>query len=297
VQINLELADFMSPGSALASHLYGLGSHAMQPMLMARGAICLLMLAACTGPDSTEPVSPTVINLPDPKPQPKPVEPVDGVLEIGTGDRSTLTVQAFYDADKNDERGSQEIALERAGLRLTPVKDGPNGTEKTGPGRIVRTTKDGVLIARIPSGLYSLEFVNVVSPGDDPNAAQWVLTAQERIEIKDKDQSLDLPAFCLIETIIQPAPTGVCTPEYNLKPRASLAAVPEEVQAGQTSILRFRADDEAIVTLEPFGVVESFRVTGFFERDVQPTQTTTYILRAKNAFGTQEIPATVKVMP
>ncbi len=268
----------------------------MQPMLMARGIIFLVMLAACTGPDPTEPVSPTVINLPDPKPQPKPLEPVDGVLEIGTGERPTLTVRAFYDANKDDERGATELPLERAGLRLTPVKDGPNGPEKTGPGRIVRTTKDGVLVARVPSGLYNLEFVNIRSPGDDPNAALWVLTAREGIEI-NKDQSLDLPAFCQIQTIIQPAPTGVCTPEYDLKPRASLAAVPEEVKAGQTSTLRFRADDESVVTLEPFGVVESFRVTGFVEREVQPTQTTTYTLRAKNAYGTREIPATVKVLP
>jgi hypothetical protein len=256
----------------------------------------VLVLAACTGPDATEPVSPTVINLPDPKPQPKPVEPVDGVLEIGTGERPTLTVHAFYDADKNDERGLEEVALERAGLRLTPVKNGPNGPEKTGPGRIVRTTKDGVLTARVPPGLYNLEFVGVVSPGDNPNAALWALTAQEGIEI-NKDQSLDLPAFCLVETIIQPAPTGVCRPEYDLKPRASLAAVPKEVSAGQISTLRFRADDESIVTLEPFGVVESFRATGFFERPVQLTQTMTYTLRAKNAYGTQEIPVTVKVTP
>jgi hypothetical protein len=294
--LNFEQCGFMSFTLVLCSHLCGLGSHAMQPMLMARGAILLLMLAACAGPDVPEPVSPAVINLPDPKPEPKPVEPVDGVLEIGTGDRPTLTVHAFYDADKNDERGLKEIALERAGLRLTPVKNGPNGPEKTGPGRIVRTTKDGVLTARVPSGLYNLEFVSVVSPGDDPNAALWALTAQEGIEI-NKDQSLDLPAFCLVETIIQPAPTGVCTPEYDLKPRASLAAVPKEVSAGQISTLRFRADDEAIVTLEPFGVVESFLVNGFFERPVQPTQTMTYTLRAKNAYGTQEIPVTVKVTP
>jgi hypothetical protein len=270
----------------------------MQPMLMARGAILVLMLAACTGPEATEPVSPTVINLPDPKPQPKPVEPVDGVLEIGTGDRPTLTVNVFYDADKNDERGPEEIALERAGLRLTPVKAGPNGPEKTGPGRIVRTTEDGVLIARVPPGLYNLEFVNIFSPGEDPNAALWASTAAEGILIEDqKDKSLALSAFCQVETKVQSSPVGVCTPEYDLKPRAFLAAIPTEIQAGQDSKLSYRADDESVVTLEPFGVVESFRVYGFFEREVQPTQTTTYTLRAKNAYGTREIPVTVKVIP
>ena len=267
----------------------------MQP-LMARGAILLLILAACTGPDAPEPVSPAVINLPDPKPQPKPPEPVDGVLEIGTGDRPTLTVRAFYDANKNDERDASEIPLERAGLRLTPVKDGPNGSEKTGPGRIVRTTKEGVLTARVPPGLYNLEFVNIRSPGEDPNAALWASSAAEGIEINE-DQSLDLSAFCQVETKVQPSPIGVCTPEYDLKPRAFLSVIPEEIQAGQGSKLRYRTDDEAIVTLEPFGEVESFRETGFFERDVQPTQTTTYILRAKNAYDTREIPATVKVAP
>jgi hypothetical protein len=271
----------------------------MQPMLMARGAIflvvCLSMLAACTGPDATTPVSPTVINLPDPKPQPTPVEPVDGVLEIGTGDRPTLTVQVFYDADKNDVRGPEEVALEQAALRLIPVKDGEFGFEKTGPGRIVRTDKNGVLVARIPPGLYNLEFVKFLNPGEDP---KWVSTALEGILIEDqKDQSLNLSAFCEVKTKVQPGPIGVCTPEYDLKPRASLAAVPPEIQSGQTSTLRFRADDESIVTLEPFGVVESFRATGFFERDVQPTQTMTYILQAKNAYATTEIKATVTVKP
>jgi hypothetical protein len=271
----------------------------MQPMLMVQGAIfsliCSLTFVACTGPDPTEPVSPTVINLPDPKPQPKPVEPVDGVLEIGTGDRPTLTVHVFYDANNDDARGPEEIALERAGLRLTPVKNGPNGPEKMGPGRIVRTTKDGVLVARVPPGLYNLEFVKIVSPGEEP---KWASTAAEGLLIEDqKDQSLDLSAFCQVETIVQPSPVGVCTPEYDLKPRASLDAIPTEIQAGQTSTLNYRADDEATVMLEPFGAVESFRVTGFFERPVHPTQTTTYTLRAKNAYGIREIPATVKVTP
>ena len=269
----------------------------MQPLFL---LICLLLFAACTGPDVTEPVSPTVINLPDPKPlpnpQPKPPEPIDGVLEIGTGERPTLTVHAFYDADKNDVRGPNEIALERAGLRLTPVKDGLNGPEKTGPGRIVRTNKEGILLARIPSGLYSLEFVNVFSPGSDPNAALWASAAQERIEIKDKDQSLDLPAFCLDKTVIQPSPVGDCIPEYDLKPRAYLAAIPP-TEPGGISKLRYRVDDEATVTLEPFGLVESFKETGFFERNVQPKVTTTYVLRAKNAYGTREIPVTVTVSP
>ena len=219
------------------------------------------------------------------------------MLEIGTGERPTLRVRAFYDADKNYLRGPDEIALERAGLRLTPVMDGPNGSEKTGPGRIVRTSKEGVLLARIPAGLYSLEFVNILSSGSDPNAALWASAAEERIEIKDKDQSLDLAAFCQIEAKVQPVPTGQCRPEYDLKPRAFLAAVPETIQAGQTSWLRYRADDEAVVTLEPFGEVESFRETGFFERPVQPKVTTTYTLRAKNAYGTREILVTVNVLP
>jgi hypothetical protein len=297
-QINLNSADFMSPVLALASHLCGLGSHAMQPMLMARGIIFLLVLAACTAPDPTEPVSPTVINFPDLKPQPKPVEPVDGILEIGTGERPTLRVQVFYDADKNDVRGTEEVALERAGLRLIPVKDGEFGFEKTGPGRIVRTDKNGVLVARIPPGLYNLEFVNIRSPGDDPNAALWASTAVEGFLMeKQTDKSLSLSAFCEVNVEVQPSPIGVCTPEYDLKPRASLDAVPREIQAGQTSILNYRADDEAIVTLEPFGVVDSFVTRGFLERPVQPTQTKTYILRAENAYGTREIPTTVNVMP
>lgn len=286
----------MSLTLVLCSHLRGLGSHAMQPM-MARGAILLLMLAACTGPDATEPVSPTVINLPDLKPQPKPVEPVDGVLSIGTGDRPTLTVRVFYDANKDDKRGPEEVALERAGLRLTPVKDGPNGTEKIGPGRIVRTSNEGVLIARVPPGLYNLEFVNIVSPGEDPNAALWASSAIEGFLIEDqKDKSLELSAFCQVETKVQTSPVGVCTPEYDLKPRAFLAAVPP-IEPGGITTLSYRADDESVVTLEPFGEVESFRATGFFEREVQPTQTTTYTLRAKNAYGTREIPATVKIKP
>jgi hypothetical protein len=310
VQINLKSGEFMSSVLALVSHLCGLVSHAMRPMLMARATIdvlicwliCwpiwLLLLVACGSPDVSPPVSPTVITLPDLINEPKPVEPVDGVLEIGTGDnRPTLTVQAFYDADKNDLRGPEEVALERAGLRLTPVIAGEAGFEKTGPGRIVRANKAGVLLARVPPGLYNLEFVNVRSPGDDPNAALWALTAAEGVEIKDQNQSLDLPAFCLVETIIQPGPVGVCTPEYDLKPRAFLAATPTEIQAGQTSILSYRADDEAVVTLEPFGVVDSFVTRGFLERSIEPQVTTTYTLRAKNAYGTQEIPIMVKVTP
>jgi hypothetical protein len=299
---------------AMTSHLLGLGSHAMRPLLMAlsmtllmsRGAICRLllglpMLVACTGQDAPGPVSPTVIiDLPDltPKPQPEPLPAVDGLLEIGTGQRPTLRVLAFYDANQNDKREADEMPLERAGLRLTPVKDGPNGPEKTGPGRIARTDKEGVLLARVPAGMYSLEYVNILSPGDDPNAAQWASAAQERIVMEDqKDKSLNLGAFCQIEAKVQAKPLGVCTPEYDLKPRAFLAAVPKEIQAGGESILRFRADDEAVVTLEPFGVVESFRVTDFFERAVRPAQTTTYILRAKNAYASKEIPFTVEVTP
>jgi hypothetical protein len=275
-----------------------------------RWFLLVLVFVACSGQGDGVPVSPTVISLPDtnpvpnptpnPEPAPGPVPapvPVDGLLEIGSGDRPTLSIRAFYDGNKNDKREANEIPLERAGLRLTPVRDGPYGTERTGPGRIVRSTKDGVLIARIPSGLYSLEFVNILSPGGDPNAALWASAAEERIEIKDKNQNLDFAAFCQIEAKVQPAPIGICTPEYDLKPRAFLAAVPEEVQVGQSSTLRFRADDEATVTLEPFGEVESFRVSDFFERVVRPIRTTMYTLRAKNAYGSRDIPITIKVVP
>jgi hypothetical protein len=256
-------------------------------------ALVLTLTVACNEPDPAVQVSasPTVIAAP----QPKPPELVDGVLEIGTGERPTLSVHAFYDADKNDKRGPSEIALEMAGLRLTPVRDGEFGYEKTGPGRIVRTTKDGLLIARVPSGLYRLEYANLISAGEDPNAAQWA-TAEEIVSL-DKDKSLDLPAFCQVKALVQPSPVGSCTPAYDLKPRAFLAAVPEEVQAGQIATLRFRADDEASVTLEPFGEVESFRETDFFERTVKPETTTTYTLRAKNAYGTREIPVIVVVKP
>jgi hypothetical protein len=302
----------MSSVLALTSHLCGLGSPAMRFIL--KGEFLWLLLipvfVGCSGKGEGVPVSPTVISLPDtkplptptPKPIPEPVpepmpEPIDGLLEIGAGDRPSLTVRTYYDGNKNDKREANEIPLERAGLRLTPVQDGPFGTEKTGPGRIVRSTKDGVLIARIPPGLYSLEFVNILSPGSDPNAAAWASAAEERIEIKNKDQSIILAAFCQIDAKVQPAPIGVCTPEYDLKPRAFLAAVPEEVRAGQASTLRFRADDQASVTLEPFGAVESFRVSDFFERTMRPTRTTTYTLLAKNAYGVRAVPVTVNVLP
>jgi hypothetical protein len=308
VQINLKLGDFMSPVLALVSHLCGLGSHAMQPMLMARGTICLLicllLLVACTGPDATVPVSPAVIDLPDPKPQPEPqpkpepVAPVDGVLEIGTGERPTLTVRVFYDANKDGERGSKEIALERAGLRLTPVKDVPNGEEPTGPGQIVRTSKEGVLIARVPPGLYRLEFVNIVSPGADPNAALWAYSAAaERLEILGKDKLVNLWAFCQVEAKVQPSPVGVCTPQYDLRPGAFLNAEPLSINLGGQSVLEFGTYDEATVTLEPFGSIAPFRAGEVLKRSVTPTVTTKYTLKAKNAYATREIPITVEVTP
>jgi hypothetical protein len=305
-----QIGDFMSSVLALTSHLFGLGSHAMQPILMVRAAICLLVLgvlslAACTSPDVIPPVTPTVINLPDltpqPKPQPKPepVPPVDGVLEIGTGDRPTLTVRVFYDANKDGKRGSKEIALERAGLRLTPVKDGPMGMEPTGPGQIARTSTEGVLVARIPPGLYSLEFVNIVSPGKDPNAALWAYSAAaERLEILGKEDKLvNLWAFCQVETKVQPSPVGVCAPQYDLRPGAFLNAEPLSIKLGGQSMLEFGTYDEATVTLEPFGAIAPFRAGEVFKRSVTPTVTTKYIMQAKNAYATREIPVTVEVTP
>jgi hypothetical protein len=266
-------------------------------VLVFAGAIGLLMFASCSVLNVAEPATPAVIGLPDakPAPNPEPVAPIDGVLEIGTGERPTLSVHTFYDADKNDKRDPEEGALGLAGLRLTPVREGPNGPEKTGPGRLVRTTKDGLLLARVPAGMYSLEYANIISAGQDPNAAQWA--SAEAVLTLSQDQSLDLPAFCQVEARIQPGPVGVCAPEFDLKPRAFLAVVPEEVQVGEKATLRFRADDESSVTLEPFGTVESFRESDFFERIIKPTLTTTYVLRAKNAFGTREVRATVTVKP
>jgi hypothetical protein len=296
--------------SRLASHLEGLGSHAMRGSGLRFRLWCnlrvtrftpLLLLLACTNssnlPNAPLPL-PTVISIPDLKPIPEtpvPVQPVDGILEFGTGERVTLRVLAFYDANSNNRRDNAEVVLESAGLRLTPVKLGDFGPEKIGPARVVRASKEGLLIARVPVGVYSLEFVKITVAGTDPNAAQWATA--ERVLGLSQDASLELPAFCQIEARTQASPIGVCVPQYDLRPRASLAAVPEDIEVGGIAKLRFRADDDAVVTLEPFGQVESFIEIDFWERFVQPKGTTTYTLRAKNAYGTREVKATVTVQP
>jgi hypothetical protein len=292
----------MSPTSLYASHLCGLGSHAMQQLKQkVRDGVGLLavvlgfmLVVACSDPNPPALATPTTA-VPDLKPEPKP-EPIDGVLEIGTGERPTLSVTAFYDANGNDKRDATEVALEMAGLRLTPVKNVETGLQQTGPGRIVRSSKQGVLVAHVPTGLYRLGFVPVISAGSDPNAGLWVLTEQE--VLLGLNTSIDLAAFCQLDAKhIAPVPVGPCAPQYDLKPRAYLGALPEEIRPGETSILRFRTDDEASVTLEPFGEVESFKEFDFFKRLIKPEVTTTYTLRAKNAYDTQEVSVRVVVKP
>jgi hypothetical protein len=295
------------------SHGWGLGSHAMRIFLrqsLFSGFVAVISwftvgvaassLLSCAAPASA--VNPALIPILDPKPVPKPEPPdpqpdpaMDGLLELGSGERPTLSIQAFYDANSDDTRQPGEAALESAGLRLTAVRVGVKGPEKTGPGHIVRTRKDGLLIAHVPVGMYLLGFVKTTSAGSDANAAQWA--SSEILINLEADQAVDLPAFCQVEAVTQPASTGACAPKYELRPRASFAVVPDSITPGQTATLRFRTEDQAVVTLEPFGVVESFREKDFFERTVQPSVTTTYTLRAKNAYATREINVTLTVKP
>jgi hypothetical protein len=259
-------------------------------------------LLSCAAPGPS--VNPALIPIFDPKPDPKPDQPNpagDGVLELGSGERPTLSVQAFYDANSDDTRQPGEAALETAGLRLTAVRAGTKGPEKTGPGQIVRTRKDGVLMAQIPAGLYLLGFVKISGTGSDVNDVNDVNTAQwassEILINLEADRRVDLAAFCQVQAVTQPSAGGACSPKYDLQPRASFAVVPDSITPGQTATLRFRTEDQAVVTLEPFGTVESFREKGFFERSVQPLVTTTYSLRAKNAYATREIKITLTVEP
>jgi hypothetical protein len=307
-------------------------------LLGVRGAmpVVVAVLLGCAAPVPSEPATPTVVVEPDPmpgpmpdpgptptpipepipvpvpEPAPPPTPPIDGVLEIGSGpDRPTLNVQAFYDANDTGTRDRQEPPLGRAGLRLSPVRIGENGPEQTGPGRIVRADQNGNLRARLPKGLYRLEFVTILSPGPDKNAALWV-TSEWVLEL-EADGSLDLdsdgkpdlkagstlglPAFCQIATKRQPEPDGMCSPKYDLRPRAFLGINPTEITAGQTATLLYRTDDEATVRLDPFGTVETFRETDFFERVVTPETSTTYTLRAQNAYDTLEVSVRVTVNP
>ncbi|MCZ2078297.1 MAG: OmpA family protein [Bryobacteraceae bacterium] len=72
----------------------------------------------------------------------------------------------------------------------------------------------------------------------------------------------------------------------------SFVANPAEITAGGTSALSWSVENATEVTIDGIGTVEN---SG--SRDVQPQQTTTYTLRARNNTGEVTTTATVTVMP
>jgi peptidoglycan-associated lipoprotein len=80
-------------------------------------------------------------------------------------------------------------------------------------------------------------------------------------------------------------------PPPQLAPTASLTANPNTISPGQSTTLTWNTEHATDVTIDQLGQVDP---SG--SRTMQPTQSTTYHLVAKNAVGTQEATARVTVV-
>jgi hypothetical protein len=271
----------------------------MNTKIILASIITAATLAACS--------SPNVLNLEDVGAQPTLEElnaDNDSSLELSgsTGGLGNLLVRKVYDSNQNGKYDDNEPGIPDWGVRIVSVDENGNPDDAAD----VQVTPWGSgrwrgVNLKVPFGRYKIEEL-------EPSATQaqgtgWKVTGKPsrtvNVSRSNPLRAIEFAGVCLENGAVVAFPKQAdfgdwkCRASFDLLPRiGSFTATPAQIQPGGSSVLKWNVLDYSKLEITPtVGVLKGF--TG--SKNVTPSSTTAYTLKATNGFGSRTASVTVNV--
>jgi hypothetical protein len=256
-------------------------------------------LAACS--------SPTVLNLEDVGAQPTLEElnaDNDAGLELAgkPAGLGNLLVRKIYDVNQNGKYDDDEPGIPNWGVRIVSVDANGNPDDAAD----IQVTPQGSqrwrgVNLKVPFGRYKIEELEPTSTKQAGVA--WKVTGKtsRSVSVNNSNplRAIEFAGVCLENGAVVAFPKVAdfaawkCRAAFDLLPRiGSFTAEPNQIQSGGSSALKWNVLDYSSLEITPtVGVVTGF--TG--SKNVSPSSTTAYTLKATNGFGSRTASVTVKL--
>ena len=223
-------------------------------------------------------------------------------LFASTGTGVPLLIRNIYDQNRNARFDASEVAISGWGVRLTRINsDGiPLEASELQVTPEANTQRWHGLFLNVPVGRYRLEELS-------PRAlagAFWNATssASRTVDLAGTSpQAVEFSSVCLenAQALEFPDATGLdtwkCKPEFDLAPRiTSFTVSPNEVNAGARPKISWTVADRATLEInEGIGALPTW--AGSLE--LEALDSIRFTLTAKNAFGSSQAQASLRVNP
>jgi hypothetical protein len=211
-----------------------------------------------------------------------------------------LLIRNIYDQNRNGRFDPSEVALSGWGVRLTRINnDGiPLEASELQVTPEATTQRWHGLFVNVPAGRYKLEELSPrVLAGVSWNTTS---SATRTIDLAGTSpQAVEFTSVCLENAQVIGFPNAIaldtwkCKPEFDLAPRITNFTVsPNEVNAGARPKFSWTVADRATLEIdEGIGALSTW--TGSLE--LEALDSIRYTLRAKNAFGSSQAQASLRV--
>jgi hypothetical protein len=272
----------------------------MNTRMILASIITAATLAACSSPN-------TLITLEDQGPQPT-IDQIDADNDssidlAGTsGGLGKLVIRKIYDSNQNGKYDSGEAGVPNWGMRITSLY--ADGT----PSQVsdIQVTPGGPqrwrgVVLNVVYGKYTIEELTPVSTNQA--GVTWKVTgpASRTVSVTANSsvRGIEFAGACLENGAVVAFPKlrdfygWKCRANFDLLPRiGSFTAEPNQIQSGGSSALKWNVLDYSSLEITPtVGVVTGF--TG--SKNVSPSSTTVYTLKATNGFGSRTANVSVNV--
>jgi hypothetical protein len=272
----------------------------MNTRMILASIITAAALAACSSPS-------TLITPEDQGPQPT-IDQVDADNDssidlAGTsGGLGKLVIRKIYDSNQNGKYDSGEAGIPNWGVRITSLY--ADGT----PSQVsdIQVTPEGPqrwrgVVLNVVYGKYTIEELAPVSTNQA--GTTWKVTGPAsrtvNVSANSSVRGVEFAGACLENGAVVAFPKlrdfygWKCRANFDLLPRiGSFTAEPNQIQSGGSSTLKWNVLDYSKLEITPgVGVVTGF--TG--SKNVSPSSTTAYTLKATNGFGSRTANVSVNV--
>jgi hypothetical protein len=223
-------------------------------------------------------------------------------LAGSSGGLGKLVIRKIYDSNQNGKYDSGEAGIPNWGVRITSLY--ADGT----PSQVsdIQVTPEGSqrwrgVVLNVVYGKYTIEELAPV--GTNQAGTTWKVTGPTSrtvsVNANSSVRGVEFAGACLENGAVVPFPKlsdfygWKCRANFDLLPRiSSFTAEPNQIQSGGSSALKWNVLDYSSLEITPgIGALTGF--TG--SKNVSPSSTTAYTLKATNGFGSRSASVTVNV--
>jgi uncharacterized delta-60 repeat protein len=272
----------------------------MKSKLIIASLIAAATLAACSSPIA--PIAPEDLGV-----QPTLTElnaDNDSSLELSgtTGGLGNLLIRKIYDTNQNGRHDDDEPGIPDWGVRIVSLDANGNPDDAAD----VQVTPWGSqrwrgVNLKVPYGRYKIEELEPTATKQAGVA--WKVTGQAskivNVSREKSVRAIEFAGVCLENGAVVKFPritdfaNWKCRAMFDLLPRiASFTATPAQIRTGGSSALAWNVLDYSSLEITPgVGAVSGFTDS----KNVSPSSTTAYTLKATNGFGARTASVTVNV--